>query len=125
MDLSRFSINSEALIVFSLLMLVGYLLVKQLFCVFSLQFKKGKVRVTKGSVPPDFLAACQRIANKTNIKGSVFAYKTRLGLQLSFSANFPPLIKDKVLSAFPHERLDRSFFRRHPKKGELPDKDQP
>lgn len=52
MDLSRFSINSEALIVFSLLMLVGYLLVKQLFCVFSLQFKKGKVRVTKGSVPP-------------------------------------------------------------------------
>ncbi|WP_115719273.1 DUF3634 family protein [Gallaecimonas mangrovi] len=113
MDQLPFSINAEALLVFSLLLLVGYLLIKQLFCVFVVRFHKGRVRVTKGTVPPDFLRACKRLAGNSQIKGAVFGYKTRLGIQLSFSANFPPLLKDRVLSAFPHERMERSFFRRN------------
>ncbi|EKE75473.1 hypothetical protein B3C1_07344 [Gallaecimonas xiamenensis 3-C-1] len=111
-DISTLSINTEAIIAFSVLMLVGYLLLKQLFCVFIVEFKKGKVKLTKGSVPPDFWEACTKLAANRQIKGSVFGYKTKYGVQLVFSANFPPLAKDKLQSAFPFQRMDKSFFRR-------------
>ncbi|WKE66692.1 DUF3634 family protein [Gallaecimonas kandeliae] len=118
-ELFGLTINTEAVSAFAVLALVGYLLLKQYSCVFSVQFKSGKVKVTKGTVPPDFLTACQRLAANRNVKGSVFGYKTRLGVQLEFSANFPPLAKDKLLSAFPFQRLDKSFFRRKAPKHKL------